>query len=190
MRRITIAAGLALSGALLVSGCQLVGGGGHGAKPGKTSQSTGGPQAQAAPTSGPTSSGVPSVSKQVTMPIPGSQGETFTLGFASLKVRGQLATLTLTWTPHGIGSDADSINDMNGGVGDNGEISMVDTVNLKRYVIVKDSEGYGLESDKVDTQAANDQAVPATYTFAAPPANASMDVYLDQRPVFESVPVT
>lgn len=194
MRRTAMVLGLGVSAALLASGCQLVsGGGGSEAKPSHTSQS-GRAGATAAATASPRASGQPvaqpAVSKSVTLPIPGEQGETFTLGFAGLKVKGQLATLTLVWTPHGVGTDSVSIYDMCGNQGDVGGISMIDSVNLKRYVVVSDSDDHELGPDKVFKETGNDQPMTTNYIFAAPQANASMDVYLDDRRVFDSVPVT
>lgn len=182
MRRIMIAAGLALSAALLTSGCQLVGGGSNDAK---GTQSPGTRQAQPAATAGPQASGAPTVSKQVTIPIPGEQGETYTLGFGGLAVKGQLATLTLVWTPHGIGDGNISIFEMSAG-----DFTMIDSVNLKRYKIVHDSTGDELSPNINTAETGNNQPIAETYTFAAPPGNASMDIYLDNRRLFESVPVT
>lgn len=186
MRRMMIVFGIAASGALLVSGCQFGGSGDdNGSKP--TAKEGKGQVARTAVA--PQASTGPAVSKSITMPIAGKQGQTFTLGFAGLKVKGQLATLTLVFTPHGIGDDTDNIFDMCGGSG--GDVSMIDTVNLKRYVVVKDSGNNELGPNVIGARVANDQPDTVTYTFAAPQEpNAAPDIYLDNRKVLESVPVT
>lgn len=184
MRRTMFALGLGLVATFLATGCQLGGGGGDEAK--ATTPASTRKAAAAAPT--PQSSGAPVVSKSVTMPISGHQGQTFTLGFAGLRVKGPLATLTLVWTPHGIADATDSIFDMCGSSG--GDVSMIDTTNLKRYVVVHDSGDHELGPNVIGAHTANDQPLSATYTFAAPQANASTDIYLDNRKVLESVPVT
>lgn len=185
MYRTMVALALAAGGALLASGCALGGGDGGGGAKAKSSGSEG--QAAAA---APQTSGAPAVGKSVTMAIPGEQGRTFTLGFSSLKVKGRLATLTLVWTPHGVGTDTISPYDMMGQSTPGSEVTLIDTANLKRYVVVEDSERHELESDYVTNETGNDQPLAMSYTFAAPPANGSMEVVLGDRPIFESVPVT
>lgn len=189
MRRMMTAIGLGLSAVLLTGGCQLVGGGNE-AKPTKASKDTGGPQAQAAPTAAPqASAGAPPVSKQVTMPIPGKAGETYTVGYSSLQVKGQLAVLTLVWTPHGIGTDTDTMEDMVGqGIGF--PVNLIDKANLKRYDVVSDSDDHSLNTDEGIVSTGNNQPLTATFWFAAPPANADIDVTVMDRPLFESVQVT
>jgi hypothetical protein len=98
--------------------------------------------------------------------------------------------LTLVWTPHGIGSDTISPYDMRGESTPGSEVSLIDTVNLKRYVIVNDSNDHAIQSDYVTEETGNEQPLAMSYTFAAPPANGSMEVSLGDRPIFESVPVT
>jgi hypothetical protein len=81
-----IALGIAASGALLVSGCRF-GGSGDDNGGGKPAAKEG--QGQAARTAAaPQPSGRPAVSKSLTMDVPGKAGQTFTLGFSSLKVKG------------------------------------------------------------------------------------------------------
>ena len=183
MRRTMFALGLGLSATVLAAGCQFGAGGGE-AKDTKSSRRA------AAAASPQASSGQPPVAKSVTMQVPGKQGETFTLGFSSLKVKGPLATLTLVWTPHGVGTETVSPYDM---VGENtpaSAVTLIDAANLKRYVIVRDSSDHELQRDYVTTKTGNNQPLAMTYVFAAPPANGSMDVVLGDRPIFESVPVT
>lgn len=188
MRRIMIAVGLALAGALLAGGCALVGGGNDG----KAAKSTSGQQqAKPTPTTSPQAAG-PAVSKSVTLPVPGSPGQTVTLGLASLTVKGPLTTLTLVWTPHMSGSDQYSIDDMRGaGAAETlGGVSLIDTVNLKRYEVVKDSNGQALAPDADQAGTGNNQPLTTNYSFATPPGNASIDIYLDDQRIFEAVPVT
>lgn len=188
MRRTMMALGLGLSATLLATGCQLGGGGGGDTK---GTKSTGSGKAQAVATAGPQASVAPAVSKQVTMPVPGEQGQTFAIGYSSLQVKGQLAVLTLVWTPHGIGTDTYSIYEMTGESGGDAEsVNLIDKANLKRYDVVSDSDDHDLHTDTVGVQAGNNQPLTATFWFAAPPANADLDVTLSDRPIFQSVPVT
>lgn len=186
MRRTMFALGLGLSATILATGCQF---GGAGADDGKDTKSTGSGKAQAV-ASPQASSGQPPVSKTVSMSIPGEQGQTFTLGFSSLKVKGPLATLTLVWTPHGVGTDTISPYEMLGQNTPGSAVTLIDTVNLKRYVIVRDSSDHELQSDYVTSQTGNNQPLAMSYTFAAPQANGSVNVVLGDRSIFESVPVT
>ena len=189
MRRTMTVLGLGLSAALLAGGCGLITGG-HGGDGGKATgtSSPGKRNAQAA--SSPQASGRPSVSRSVRMTVPGKPGQTFTIGYSGLKVTGRLARLTLVWTPHGVGTDTVSPYDMVGGSTSGSQVTLIDTANLKRYVVVKDSDQDDLQSDYVGTETGNDQPLAMSYTFAAPPAGAAIDVVLNERPLFESVPVT
>lgn len=201
MRRIMIAAGLALSGALLVGGCQFGGGGGSGEKQTGKAAAPSSAAASAAP-----SQGGPAPAKR-SFTYPGlDKGGTVTVGFQSLQVRGQLAVLSLTWTPNVPGSaDTDTWNIGQMTSGDNvagGNIDLVDTQNLKRYVIVKDSSGNRLgssgngvggyaEPPNAGQSAKSGQTITATYTYAAPPPNvSSIDVYGDEHALFTNVPIT
>jgi len=199
MRRIMIAAGLVLSGALLASGCQLVGGGDNENKPsGKAAPSAGA-------TSPAASAAVPAPAKKSTTYQALGPGGTVTVGFQGLQVRGQLAVLSLTWTPKVPGGSIGNIDHWNvsqmisGQPASGGNVTLVDGRNLKRYVIVQDSHGHllGSNGDNGDLtinntgpDAKSGQTVPGTYTYAAPPPNVtSIDVYADDHLLF-NVPVT
>jgi len=193
MRRTMTALGLGLSATLLAGGCGLVGGDNA-----KSTQRPDSSKAQAAATASPQAAKGPAVSKQMSLPVPGRQGASVTIGFAGLKVKGQLATLTLVWTPHMTGSDKYDlngkydINNMRGNptLGDGGTMAMIDTVNLKRYTVVQDSDNHELGPDPNTAATGNNQPLTTQYTFAAPPGNASMDVYMDDGKIFDAVPVT
>ena len=189
MRRTVMVLGLGVSAALLVSGCQFGGGGGSAAKP-SHSRESGKAAATTAPQAAAQASGAPKVSKTVSMPVPGKQGQTFTVGYSSLRVKGQLAVLTLVWTPHGIGTDTYGMYDMVGQNSPGTAVTLIDKTNLKRYVVVSDSDDHGLNTDTITAKTGNDQPLTTTFWFAAPTANADLDVALGDRPVFESVQVT
>lgn len=199
MRGIMISAALALSGTLLVSGCQLVGGDDNGKR------QSGKAAAPSSPAAASTSPGAaPAPKKSVTFPGI-TTGGTVTVGFQGLQVRGQLAVLSLTWTPRVPGGSVGNIDHWNisqmasGQSIGGGNVSLVDNQNLKRYVLVKDSNGHvvGSSGDDGDLtvnnpgqDATSGQTVPATYTYAAPPPNVtSIDVYADDRLLF-NVPIT
>lgn len=197
MRRIMIAAGLVLSGSLLVGGCALVGGGDDGKKQtGKAAAPSSAAVSPAASLAGPATA-----KKSITYPGL-DKGGTVTVGFQSLQVRGQLAQLSLTWTPNVPGDDTDSWNIgqmTSGAIATGGNIDLVDTQNLKRYVIVKDSDGHLLGSSgnngdlaqsNAGQSAKSGQTITSTYTYAAPPPNVtSIDVYADDHLLF-NVPIT
>jgi hypothetical protein len=68
--------------------------------------------------------------------------------------------------------------------------SLIDPVNLKRYVVVKDSGGKELQTDEIFTHMTNEQTSSAYYTFAAPPQSVkAIDVQLGSWPTFRDVPV-
>ena len=196
MRRAAFALGLLLPAAVLAAGCQSGAatdrgggdGGGHAASPQKTRGGTAPAATGSAQATG-TASSRPAVTKTTTFPLSGTSATT-TLGFAGLQVNGQLATLTLVWTPHGVGEETVSLSAMSGGTF-NGHVALLDPVHLKRYTVVKDSDSHDLGPDNSATRTRNNQPVTTNYTFAAPQDNAaSVDVYLDDRKVFPSVPVT
>jgi hypothetical protein len=70
-------------------------------------------------------------------------------------------------------------------------LTLVDTVNLKRYVLVRDSKGAELGAQAVTTQTRNNVPARASYTFAAPPAGVrTLDVYADDRMLFDDAEIT
>ncbi|GAA0273486.1 hypothetical protein GCM10009527_082310 [Actinomadura nitritigenes] len=126
---------------------------------------------------------------KATFDSPMAPGAKVDIAVMGLRVKGRLATLTLQWTPHVTGSSNNPTPyRLNGEHGL--DASLIDSVNLKRYVVVSDSGYRNLESDVVLTNLPNDQATLTTHTFAAPPANVkSIDVQLGSWPAFRDVPV-
>lgn len=125
-----------------------------------------------------------------TFDSPEAKGAKVDIAIMGLKVKGRLATLGVQLTPHVPDAGTKSINayGLNGnhGLG----TSLIDPVNLKRYVVVKDSAGKELETDDIFTRMANDQTTPFFYTFAAPPENVkSIDVQIGSWPTFRNIPV-
>ncbi|WP_141578135.1 hypothetical protein [Actinomadura sp. WMMA1423] len=125
-----------------------------------------------------------------TFDSPAARGAKVDIAVMGLKVKGRLATLTVRLTPHVPGGEPGRIN----AYGLNGEhglgTSLIDPVNLKRYVVVKDSGGKELETDDIFTRMTNDQATPFYFTFAAPPENVkAIDVQIGSWPTFRDVPV-
>ncbi|MFA1545081.1 hypothetical protein [Actinomadura chokoriensis] len=125
-----------------------------------------------------------------TFDSPMAEGAKVDIAIMGLRVRGELATLTVQLTPRFPGVAPDRINAyrLNGehGLG----TSLIDPVNLKRYVVVKDSGGKELETDDIFVKMTNNQATPFYYTFAAPPENVkSVDLQIGSWPTFRSIPV-
>jgi hypothetical protein len=68
--------------------------------------------------------------------------------------------------------------------------SLIDPVNLKRYVVVKDTSGKDLQTDYIMVHTRNNQPSLHTYTFAAPPENVkALDLQYGSWPTFRNVPV-
>ncbi|MEU5880357.1 hypothetical protein [Spirillospora sp. NPDC047279] len=108
------------------------------------------------------------------------------LGIASLAVRGRLAHLIVSLTPHvppaGSRPTLYRLNATN-------DAALLDTVNLKRYVVVKDSGGNQL-GPGLHEDLNNDAPNTLTFTFAAPPENVkAVDVQIGKFPIFRDVPV-
>jgi hypothetical protein len=122
---------------------------------------------------------------------PGGVAGRIEVGFIGLRVDGMLATLTLTFTPHYDAEPADpniSIYEMFGR--HSPSITLVDTINLKRYVLVRDSKGGELGAQATTTQTRNNVPARASYTFAAPSAGVrTLDVYADDRMLFDNAEI-
>lgn len=104
----------------------------------------------------------------------------------SLTAQGKLAQLALSITPPADDSGFRSINRVFGGVP---AVSLVDPVNLKRYVVVKDSAGKELGAGNAPV--AFKGSTTLNYTFAAPPEDvATVDVQFGDFPPFRSVPIS
>ena len=110
----------------------------------------------------------------------------FELAVISLTVNGKLAQLALSLTPH---AAKDGYWNNYTFFGTVAEASLVDPVNLKRYVPVKDSSGHVLSSGNVALN--NNQANTLNYTFAAPPDNVkSISVQFGDFPPFRNIPIS
>lgn len=180
-RTLALGAAAVMAGATL-TGC--VGPLGGGREP--AGEGTGGRPAAAAvaPTANP---GKPIVKAAFDSPIaPGAKVDVAVLG---LDVHGKLARLTLSITPRVVGGDdKPSVYELNGNQGP--DVALIDTVNLKRYVVVKDSAGTQLQPDYITVQLVNEQPNVQTYTFAAPPPGvAKVDVVFGRWAPFRNVPV-
>lgn len=170
------------------SGCSVLDGGDDspGASPGGspgtgTSTGTRGPVAGVDPGK---------VVAKATFPSPLASGATVEVKIHGLRAAGRLAVLTASLTPRVPGRYDDEISPYNVN-GDRGVSPyLVDTVNLKRHVILKDAKGKELGSDDVYTDGLNNVPMYVSYTYAAPPPNVrAMDVYVGEWPPFRDVPV-
>ncbi|TDC54935.1 hypothetical protein E1281_15015 [Actinomadura sp. KC345] len=125
-----------------------------------------------------------------TFDSPIAPGAKIDIAIMGIKVRGKLATLSTQYTPHIPPGGEDNPNpyELNGrnGLG----TSLIDPVNLKRYVVVKDSSGDEMETDDIFTHIANNQTGTFSYTFAAPPENVeAVDVQIGAWPTFRNIPI-
>ncbi|MFG2085529.1 MULTISPECIES: hypothetical protein [unclassified Spirillospora] len=127
---------------------------------------------------------------KATFDSPIAAGAKVDIAIMGIKVRGRLATLTAQFTPHIPPGGEDNPNpyELNGrnALG----TSLIDPVNLKRYVVVKDSSGDEMETDDIFTHIANNQTGSFFFNFAAPPENVkSVDVQIGSWPTFRNIPV-
>lgn len=121
----------------------------------------------------------------------GSKDGTVDLAITGLKVEDRLMRLTVAFSPKYPSvtpGETISLYDMNGK--SPLYVTLVDPVNLKRYIVVKDSSGSDLAADEVSTDTPSGGTVSATYTFAAPPAGvAKIDVQVGEWPTFSDVEI-
>ncbi|MEU8801520.1 hypothetical protein [Spirillospora sp. NPDC048819] len=184
--RLAIAAAAALLFTGL-TGCSVLEGGSESASGGERSGGTAGETVEGGEP-GFDAAGDPVTKGTFDTPIaPGAKVDIAIMG---IKVRGKLAILSTQFTPHIPPGGEDNPNpyNLNGrnGLG----TSLIDPVNLKRYVVVKDSSGDELETDDIFTHIANNQTGNFTYTFAAPPENVKVvDVQIGSWPTFRNIPV-
>jgi len=108
-----------------------------------------------------------------------------------LKRRGKLLDLTISVTPHNPENTGDGKINLFGLMGNQSlYVTLIDTVNLKRHLVVKDADGDALEPFSVNVQTMLDQQTVLNYTFAAPPENVTkMDVHVGDWAPFTDVPV-
>ncbi|MEV5709107.1 hypothetical protein [Actinoallomurus sp. NPDC052274] len=128
---------------------------------------------------------------KATFPSPIAAGATVDIAILELKAGGRLADLTVSMTPH---VPANGATQRITPYRLNGEttlgVFLIDTVNLKRYLVVKDSSGHELQTDYVTTNIANDQPGQLSFTFAAPPKGVDrIDVQIGNWPIFRDVPI-
>jgi len=192
---------IALCGALSLAGC----GGGDDDGDGDSADRAATPTATEAPeesgaTGGPEETATPSATAEgeteatlaeQTVKARGEGEATVDIAVTGLQVDGELATLTLSFTPHDPEAAPDteySLHDLNG---ENALfVTLLDSVNLKRYQVVEDSAGNALESRDSLTRTSLDAPVTAQYTFAAPPADVTeIDVSVGDWPTFRDVPI-
>ena len=112
----------------------------------------------------------------------------------SLKVDGELATLELSFTPHDPEpEDPDaqySVEELHGRAPTALLITLVDPVNLKRYMVVNDSRDNALETNTATARVDLDQTITTKHTFAAPPPDVTkIDVSVGDWPTFRNVPI-
>jgi len=126
---------------------------------------------------------------KATFDSPAAPGAKVEIGVVELRVTGRLAQLTLSITPRVPGSEDTTVYYLTGSSEPN--VSLIDTVNLKRYVVVKDTSGKLLQPDYIATRLTNGRPNVQTYMFAAPPENVrTVDMTFGQWPPFRDVPVT
>jgi hypothetical protein len=127
---------------------------------------------------------------KATFDSPIAAGAKVDIAILGLKVTGKLAQLTLAITPHVVGeTDSPSVYDLNGG--NRPEAALIDTVNLKRYVVVTDAAGNQLQPDYITVKLQNEQPNVQTYYFAAPPPNVrNVDLVFGRWLPFRDVPIS
>lgn len=183
-----------LVAAVLLAGCS----GGGSTATASRAPSTGSPAGASSPepssSSSSSSSSAPTAAavKQQTARVLGKLKGTVVLGVSAVQVRGKLATVDLTFSPTVPEGPADktvSLYDVNGG--QPVTMTLVDTMNLKRYAVVKDANGRDLQPDEVGLSTLPGGSATGTYTFAAPPSGVmAIDVYFANFPPFRDVPVS
>jgi hypothetical protein len=166
-----------------VAGGQITTGTGSSSGSNATTTATGATSGSAAP-----------VLAQQTARVPNSKDATVDIAVLGLAVQGRLSTLTVRFTPH-FPDDSQgqsiSLYDMSDNALDATQVSLVDPVGLRRYLVVRDSNNNALGADEVDTHAVNNSSVDAHWTFAAPPASVTkIDVQLGPFPAFHDVPIS
>ncbi|GAA3827759.1 hypothetical protein GCM10022226_55790 [Sphaerisporangium flaviroseum] len=100
--------------------------------------------------------------------------------------RGRLLDLVLSVTPRQPGTAYVNLTAVTGAGPE--AVTLVDRVNLKRHLVVKDADGGALDPPILTLKV--NQATTLTYTFAAPPENvAAMDLSISTWPPFRDLPV-
>ena len=181
---------VALCGVLLLAGC---GGGGDDDGGDNPEGGAGTPAATNAPeeTATPEPTTEDALAEQTVEARDGSD-VTVDIAVLALRVQGELATLELSFTPHDPDAATDAeyaVQDLHGtpsGV----LMTLVDPVNLKRYLVVRDSDENALETNLALAVAPADGTVRSEHTFAAPPPDvAQIDVSVGDWTTFRDVPI-
>jgi len=168
-----------LTGCLSLGGDERSGGGGTGTNEGQPERGAVGNIATADPRK--------TIAKATFDSVRGS-GEKLEIGILELRVTGKLSELTLTLTPRSSSSLSPNVYELNGS---DPAVSLIDDVNLKRYVVVKDTSGKQLQPDYIYVRLRIGQPNVQTYYFSALPANVrTVDLVFGRWPPFRDVPVT
>ncbi|WP_347176904.1 hypothetical protein [Parafrankia sp. EAN1pec] len=174
-----------LVGCLVVQGCS--GSDDSAAPPSTPASGTPGASQQPTASTAPPA-GTPTASR--TTRIQGADGDV-EVGFVGLRVDGQLARLDLLFTPRYAKDPGTGITlyDMAGRR--DAAVTLVDSVNLRRYTVVRDSAGVALGAASGTTRTRNNVPVTGSFTFAAPPADVTtVDVYLNDRVIVDDAAIT
>jgi len=116
---------------------------------------------------------------------------TVTIAVQDLRVDDKLMNLDVVVTPEDPDESADhdiSLFDVNGE--NTLDVTLVDPVNLKRYLVVRDSDNTQLAPSDVGLEALNGGAMTGTWVFAAPPPDVQrLDVYFGEYAPLRGVQV-
>ena len=124
-----------------------------------------------------------------TFPSEVAPGATVDIALDALKADGRRARLSVTMTPHVRGSSERLTPNQQNDSSSHNE-TLIDPVNLKRYVVVKDSAWQDVQNNDVTTNLTNERPNALSYTFAAPPQGVNqVDVQIGLWPTFPRVPV-
>ncbi|MBE1534183.1 hypothetical protein [Actinomadura algeriensis] len=147
-----------------------------------------GKSAAGRPAGAPAADGTGKPVAQGTFDSPNVEGATVDIAVMGLKAQGRLATLTVLLTPRMPADERRGrLVRIHGGPL---TTSLIDPVNLKRYVPVADSTGATLQPSGMDTWLAHGNATALVYTFAAPPENVpAVNVQVGVWPTFRNIPV-
>lgn len=160
-------------------------------EPGDEATETATPTATATATGGAAEGGPAQALAEQTVQARGARDTTVDIRVLSLAVAGRLATLTLEFSAHDPSAAPDdtfTLYDLNGS--NTLFVTLLDTVNLRRYKVVQDTSGQFLESRDSRTAVPLDGTATAEYTFAAPPADVTeIDVSVGDWPTFRDVPI-
>ena len=190
-RTAALVAALAAAGALAAGCSSLPGAGDPSEDSGSAGTGTAGRAGSDVPAGRPAVDATAAPVASGTFDTPLVAGGKVDIAVMDLRARGRLATLTIRITPHLPANHSDQSPtpyELNGN--NRPGASLIDPVNLKRYVVVKDSSGSEMQSNELSTDINNNQPAILTYTFAAPPENVkAVDVQFGSWPTFRTIPV-